>query len=148
MWRRIAVPLDGSPCAQAAFEFALEVAACFEAVIDVCVVADPHQLGDAVPESGSTLEALLARVRSDARGIAAEAERAARARGLECHADVLFADVAADEIAAFARKRGAEAIIMGTHGRSGVLHAMLGSVAEQVLRSARCAVVTVRAKKN
>jgi universal stress protein A len=40
---------------------------------------------------------------------------------------------------------GADLIVMGTHGRSGLQHLLLGSVAERVIRTARCAVLTVRA---
>ena len=35
-------------------------------------------------------------------------------------------------------------VVMGTHGRSGVSHLLLGSVAERVVRAARCPVLTVR----
>jgi hypothetical protein len=38
-------------------------------------------------------------------------------------------------------------IIMGTHGRTGIAHALMGSVAEQVLRVAPCPVLLVRAAK-
>ena len=43
-----------------------------------------------------------------------------------------------------ARKTGAELIVMGSHGRSGVRRVLVGSVAEQVLRHAECPVVTLR----
>jgi hypothetical protein len=43
-----------------------------------------------------------------------------------------------------ATTRGSDLIVMGTHGRSGVAHLLLGSVAERVVRSAPCAVLTVR----
>ena len=41
----------------------------------------------------------------------------------------------------------ADLIIMGTHGRSGIAHALMGSVAEQVVRMAPCPVLLVRAAK-
>lgn len=41
---------------------------------------------------------------------------------------------------------GAELVVMGSHGRTGVKRLLLGSVAEHVLRHATCPVVTVRAK--
>ena len=50
----------------------------------------------------------------------------------------------ADEIVDHARDEGFDLIVMGTHGRRGLAHVVLGSVAERVLRSACCPVLTVR----
>jgi nucleotide-binding universal stress UspA family protein len=52
---------------------------------------------------------------------------------------------AADEIVQYARLHGIDLIVLGTHGRTGVGHALLGSVAERVIRSAPCPVLTVPA---
>lgn len=54
---------------------------------------------------------------------------------------------AAAEILRVANQLGAGLIVMGTHERSGVVHALLGSVAEQVTRAARCSVLTVRPRE-
>lgn len=43
-----------------------------------------------------------------------------------------------------AQDRGCDLIVMGTHGRTGLRHLLFGSVAEYVLRHARCPVVTIR----
>jgi nucleotide-binding universal stress UspA family protein len=43
-----------------------------------------------------------------------------------------------------AQEVGADLIVMGTHGRRGVNHLMVGSVAERVVRTAHCPVLTVR----
>jgi universal stress protein A len=43
-----------------------------------------------------------------------------------------------------AREQGVDLIVMGTHGRHGLSHALLGSVAERVLRTAPCPVLTIR----
>jgi nucleotide-binding universal stress UspA family protein len=51
-----------------------------------------------------------------------------------------------DAILAQAERSGADFIVMGTHGRSGFERLMLGSVAEKVLRRARCPVLTVPAR--
>jgi nucleotide-binding universal stress UspA family protein len=53
---------------------------------------------------------------------------------------------AADEILAVARDVGADLILMGTKGLTGVTHLMVGSVAERVVREAGCTVEIVRAK--
>lgn len=47
-------------------------------------------------------------------------------------------------IADYAKTTGIDLIVMGTHGRSGLSHLMLGSVAENVVRRAPCSVLTVR----
>lgn len=44
-----------------------------------------------------------------------------------------------------AKKESADMIIMGTHGHTGITHALLGSSAEKVVRLAECPVLTVRA---
>jgi universal stress protein A len=53
---------------------------------------------------------------------------------------------AAKSILEVAEEVGAELIVMATHGRSGISHFFLGSVAEQVVREAPCPVLTLRRK--
>lgn len=53
---------------------------------------------------------------------------------------------AAETILAVARETGCELIVLGTHGRSGVSRLLMGSVAEQVVRSAPCPVLTLRSE--
>jgi nucleotide-binding universal stress UspA family protein len=53
----------------------------------------------------------------------------------------------AEEIVRYADFCDVDLIIMGTHGRTGVAHALMGSVAEQVVRAAPCPVLLVRAPK-
>ncbi len=64
----------------------------------------------------------------------------ARARGL------LLEGTAADAIVRTARANGANVIVMGTHGRSGLARLFMGSVAERVVGTAPCPVLTVRGK--
>ena len=68
----------------------------------------------------------------------------ALAKDLRTHCHVLRgADVAAI-IEQQARGYGASVVVMGTHGRTGLQHVLLGSVAEKVVRLAGCPVLTVR----
>ena len=53
----------------------------------------------------------------------------------------------ADEIIKLAKQEDAEMIVVGTHGRTGVSHLLMGSVAESLVRQAPCAVVTVKLPK-
>jgi nucleotide-binding universal stress UspA family protein len=66
----------------------------------------------------------------------------ARRPGLEVQA-LLRQGSAWREIDAAAKEAGADLIVMGTHGRHGLARALLGSVAEKVVRSAPCPVLTV-----
>jgi universal stress protein A len=60
---------------------------------------------------------------------------------------VLRVGTPTEEVVRYADVCDADLIIMGTHGRSGIAHALLGSVAEQVVRNAPCPVLLVRAPK-
>ena len=54
---------------------------------------------------------------------------------------------ARDKIVSVAKKEACDLIIMSTHGRSGIRRALLGSVAEDVVRHAPCPVLLIREKK-
>jgi nucleotide-binding universal stress UspA family protein len=71
-------------------------------------------------------------------------ERAARvkAAGLVCTTKIVEGS-SVSEITQRGRDIGADLIVVGTHGRTGLAHAMLGSVAERVVRRASCPVLTV-----
>jgi glycine betaine transporter len=77
------------------------------------------------------------------RGLTRCAERV-RAAGIPCRTAQLEGRPAA-EIVRHAGDAGADLIVVGTHGRTGLAHALLGSVAERVVRQARCSVLTVPA---
>jgi universal stress protein A len=66
------------------------------------------------------------------------------ALGGDAHRADVIAGTAADGIVEHAREKAIDLIVMGTHGRRGLAHALLGSVAERVLRTAPCPVLTVR----
>ena len=51
------------------------------------------------------------------------------------------------EICAYAKDKAIDLVVVGTHGRTGLTHALMGSVAERVVRKAPCPVLTVRPPK-
>ena len=62
----------------------------------------------------------------------------------QLHTKLAFASHIPKSILATAREVGADLIVMATHGRSGLAHLLLGSIAEAVVRNAICPVLTVR----
>ena len=58
---------------------------------------------------------------------------------------VVMSNSTADAIATYAKNAAVDVIVIGTHGRNGVSHLLLGSVAERLVRTAPCPVLTVHA---
>jgi nucleotide-binding universal stress UspA family protein len=63
---------------------------------------------------------------------------------LSARAVVATSDFPAEAIVDYAREHAVDLIVTGTHGRTGVSHAVLGSIAERVVRTAPCPVLTVK----
>jgi nucleotide-binding universal stress UspA family protein len=63
---------------------------------------------------------------------------------LQARPVIVVANSPAVAIAAYAREHRVDLIVMGTHGRAAVAHLLMGSVAERVVRTAPCPVLTVR----
>ena len=135
--QKILVPMDGSPSSITALAEALTLAEDLGAAIEVLHVKTPEQF-----ERGSP-GAAAASAQSQEREMEEAITEAQSHLGdrLSRRTDAGEPIRTIIEIAAAER---ADLIVMGTHGRVGRLHAMVGSVAEGVVRSAPCPVVTVR----
>jgi nucleotide-binding universal stress UspA family protein len=142
--RTIVVATDFSTAARPALAAALDCARRDRArlvVLHVLVPPSPF-VGDDLP--GSWLE-LEARARRDAeRRLAAAVSQAERA-GITT-TGTLVKGVPAEVIVRVARREGADLIVIGTHGRSGLGRLFMGSVAARVLGTATCPVLTVRGR--
>jgi nucleotide-binding universal stress UspA family protein len=143
--RRILVPLDFSTASDAAATMAMDLARRYEAeivfmhVLQIPNLALPEGYILASPETVATLVAEVAeRLAEKRRG--AE-ERQLRA-GVETAQGVPWS-----EIVRFAESNAIDLIVMGTHGRTGISHALIGSVAERVVRRSPCPVLTVRSQE-
>ncbi len=144
--RLILAATDFSPASARAVTKAVELARASRARLILAHVLAPviPILGDGyVPPS--TYEQLEEATRRTAkRRLDALRSRAAKA-GVRATTLVLDG-VAADQIARTARRRRADLIVIGTHGRTGFARFMLGSVAQRVLTVAPCDVMTVRGR--
>jgi nucleotide-binding universal stress UspA family protein len=126
--QRILVPHDFSELSEAAVTHATGLATSFHAALDLLHVV-PERGVDAGPA-----EAAFQQLRKHA---APGGKTRLRAR---CHVRSGTPHV---EITRFASECNVDLIVMGTHGRGAVGHALMGSVAEKVVRSAPCPVLTV-----
>jgi nucleotide-binding universal stress UspA family protein len=146
MFQRILVPTDFSETAQRALDHAIEVARAFEASIHLVHV---HSLPMVYTPDGVMMGPLWneADVRTDLQQGLSRAAAEVRARGIPEVTTELLDGPAWQEIVKAATDGGAELIVIGTHGRSGLKHFLLGSVAEHVVRKATCPVLTVGPEK-
>jgi nucleotide-binding universal stress UspA family protein len=141
----ILVPTDFSETSDAALAYAKTLAGCLGASLHVLhVFAEPYAPALYAPE-------VYAAVPEEAREEALEQVRALLAERLSAEEVIYFrgtrailSGVAAKKIVRYAADHDVQLIVMGTHGRGGMSHFILGSVAEQVVRTAPCPVLTVR----
>ena len=136
------VPIDFSTYAEQALDYAIRLARTLKARLTVLHVIQPVpmagvDMGVALPEA--YLRELEEAVQRDME----EALARVTAAGLTAERVVLYG-VPFQEIVETAKARQVDLIVMGTHGRTGLMQVLLGSVAEKVVRLAPCSVLVVR----
>lgn len=139
--KRILVPIDFSPNAEQALDYASELAGKLGATVHLvhALASPPSALQVALTED--ILENLV-NEQQEALEKLAEPRRATASFG---QPTVEVGDPR-DTIVETARKLGIDMIVMGTHGRRGLSRVMMGSVAEDVIRHAPCPVLVVRSR--
>ena len=139
---RILVPTDFSEASDRALELARRIAAPLAAEIHFLhvrvLLEEPH----VVEEGQRELERLLARADQHARD--ALGRKTAPVAGEVIHTHLVRGLSAPESIVQTALDLGCDLIVMGTHGRRGLKHLFLGSVAERIVRTAPMPVLTVR----
>lgn len=138
--RTILVPVDFSACSLAALEHAVAMAAPRRATIHVLHVVDP--LASGLGEVGPIATGVLTRFRD--RLIRLTMSPVVREAKAEVHLAVGSVE---DEILDMVDRERVDVIVMGTHGRSGWGHALLGGTTERVVRRAQCPVLTVKERR-
>jgi nucleotide-binding universal stress UspA family protein len=140
--KRILVPCDFSRCSGTALDYAVMLTQPFHATLTLLHVVEPVQTGFLVEAfvprqfQGQARERALRELTTWASQLP-DTVRVGR--------PLVKAGRSWEIIVAVAQKTHADLIVMGTHGRSGLSHAVLGSVAERVIRHAPCPVLTVPA---
>lgn len=146
-YQRILVPVDGSPTSTAGLQEAIRLAKGQGATLQLVHVADQHYVTMMAMESATGIDQLMAGVVQAGKRILRNAEAIARKAGVEAGTVLLetLTGPAADPIVRQAKKWHADLIVIGTHGRRGVRRLLMGSDAEQILRTAPVPVLLVRA---
>jgi universal stress protein A len=142
--KRILVPTDFSAASEITLSYAMDLASRYGASLHLLHVLEESSFTAAYPD-GFFAELPGMRTQMIEEGERRLGEAAARCA--DATLDVTTQVVVgrpARAIVQEAEQMGADLIVMGTHGRTGFAHLMLGSVAEQVLRTAPCPVLTVR----
>ncbi|HUJ73504.1 MAG TPA: universal stress protein [bacterium] len=144
-YRRILWPTDFSPLATAALPHALKLAADNGAelvVLHVLPVAALFAMAEMMGAAWEQLDrANWTRAKAELLRITEQLQR--KAPPLRVHR-VVAKGVAFDQILRVAKRLRCDLIVLATHGRTGLRHVVLGSVAENVVRRAPCPVLTVR----
>ncbi|MBB5428954.1 universal stress protein [Paraburkholderia sp. CNPSo 3155] len=146
MYQNILVALDGSSSSKRALKEAVGLAALMKGVVHPLYVVDKTPLFSYAGYYDPIT--FIDAVRKTGRSALAEAERACAGAGVKCRAELVETNNLSDDVASavlrHANQAHAELLVMGTHGRRGVRRLVIGSVAEQVMRFARCPVLLIR----
>jgi nucleotide-binding universal stress UspA family protein len=141
-YRRIIMATDFSSPSREAFVAAVTRARDDGAALYLVHVVEPAALG---LTGVSTDEQLLARMADESGELLEYWKADALGRGVREVKCLQLTGVAWRAIVAAALEHAADLIVVGTHGRSGLHHLLLGSVAERVVQHAPCSVLVARA---
>jgi nucleotide-binding universal stress UspA family protein len=148
MFKRILVPIDFSPPSDAALEYARSVAARYGASLHLLHVAeDPYRAFYSAEVYVPEIEGLREEILSDTEKRLKDRLRPSDVTQLQATAGSIIG-TPATSIVEYAGGHEIDLIVMGTHGRGGMAHLLMGSVAERVVRTAPCPVLTVREAQN
>lgn len=142
-FEKILVPYDASSYANHAFDEALKIAEKFGSKITVLTVLGTkveHTEGVSMEraiEIQDEHEDIATKILKDLEGLAKE-------KGVEFSFKVIYEQSTYKGIINFSNSNDMDLIVMGSHGRSGIKKAILGSVASKVVEHADCAVLIIK----
>jgi universal stress protein A len=141
--QKILVPIDFSETSERAAAYAAGLARRLGASIHLIHVVESSTLNrrpyDYEPDTPAVRERFYQEARARLIALAARVASGTRRVSVEVRRGDALKSITAAEI-----DYGADLVILSTHGRSGWSHLLLGSVAEQLIRTARCPVLVIR----
>lgn len=142
MYNHVLFPTDGSEGSAVALEHAIDHALRYDATLHVLyVIEETYPVVEAGPED------VLAALEAEGERALKHARTRATDAGVGSVRGAILGGSPYRQILEYVDENGIDLIVMGTHGRRGVDRYLLGSVAEKVVRTADCPVLTVRASE-
>jgi nucleotide-binding universal stress UspA family protein len=141
--KKVLVATDFSEPSEAALQYGCELARTFDAMLDVVHVADNVYTVYGGESYAVPLPDLQREIEEDVQRQVKALLSGEDKTALRATAVVVTAVGKAEAIVEYAQAHEIDVIVMGTHGRGALGHLFMGSVAERVVRMARCPVLTV-----
>jgi nucleotide-binding universal stress UspA family protein len=146
MYRKIIVPVDGSKTSDRALREAVELAKATHGRLTLLHVVDDYPMMIEM-SSSVDFDAVRRHLRMQGEEIVDKAKLCAESEGVKADTMVTYITLGrvADAIVKATESTGSELVVMGTHGRRGISHLVMGSDTEAVVRQCPVPVLVVRA---
>ena len=147
-FKRIIVPIDFSDCSKRALEYAAATARAHSSKLTILHVFEESFVKPYVNAANSEEEANEI-IKEIERVNDSKYDEFLKTIGLEGvdYEKLLIKGIPETEIVEIAMEQQANLIVMGTHGRSGIKHLLIGSTAEEVVRTVHCDIIIVKPEK-
>jgi nucleotide-binding universal stress UspA family protein len=143
--RKVLVPTDFSEISAQAFPYAEEIAKQFAAEIHLVHVLEKDPPIPLIRTFDMTTESVIKKLEDDTRNLLNQFK--SKFSNDVNVKEVLLKGNDFEEIVDYSNKNGIDLIVIATHGRTGLLHTLLGSVAEKVIRYSKVPVLVITATK-
>lgn len=144
--KNIIVPTDFSKLSFSALEYARDLAELMDATIHLIHVQDNSlqfmTKRDSNISEEEMMKSITEKTRLQLKGVSDEIKEESSIKILE----ILRQGVDYEEIIRYSKEAGGDMIVIATHGRTGIFHTLLGSVAEKVIRYSKCPVLVISPK--
>ncbi len=144
MFKHLLVPIDGSPTAELAVAKAIGLAKAFDSKVTAIYVVDPYPFTGVGADFAYGQAQYLNTAKAVANDALANARKQIEDAGVALETATVETHAVWRGILQAADSSGADLIVMGSHGRSGIEKLVLGSVAQKVLTNTHLPVLLVR----
>lgn len=145
--KKILLPTDFSKLSLTAAEYAIDLASKYNAEIHLLHVVEKTPPILAIRSLDLSAEKIRKSIDQHAHQSLDEAVKSiSNGKNINIIPKIL-SGIDYEEIVEYSKKNGIDVIVIATHGRTGILHTLIGSVAEKVIRYAKCPVLVITPKE-